>query len=77
MTSDLVGRMYQHRNRIHEGFTSKYRVNRLVYFEEHTRADDAIARERQIKRWSREKKIVLIERMNPDWLGLGENLFDG
>ena len=74
MTSDLIGRMCQHRNRVHDGFTSRYHVDRLVFVEEHARADDAIAREKQIKRWGREKKIALIESKNPTWRDLSTGL---
>ena len=74
MTSNLPGRVYQHQNRVHEGFTSRYHVYRLVFFEEFSQVDDAIARERQIKRWGKTKKLVLIGRMNPEWRDLSSSL---
>ena len=74
MTSDPVARIYQHRTRAYPGFTSKYHINRLVLIEEYSRSDDAIAHERQLKRWSRQKKVTLIERTNPTWRDLGEDL---
>jgi putative endonuclease len=75
VTSDLMGRLWQHRNRATSGFTSRYRVYRLVYFEPFTDMDSAIAREKQLKRWHRQWKINLIEAANPHWddlaIGLG------
>ncbi len=66
-TSNLEVRVKQHREGRFEGFTSAYGCNRLVWFERHTTASAAIAREKQIKRWRREKKIILIQRENPTW----------
>jgi len=66
-TRDLERRAWEHRRKILRGFTARYNVNRLVYFERFDMADDAVARERQLKRWRRSKKIWLIERMNPEW----------
>ena len=59
--------MWEHRNGVFEGFTKKYRVNRLVYYELFHDIEEAIAREKQLKGWSRAKKIALIEKMNPSW----------
>jgi len=70
VTSDLGNRGWQHKVGAHRGFTSKYRVHALVYFEELSDVYDAIAREKQIKRWRREKKVALIEKNNPQWLDL-------
>ena len=67
VTSDLVGRIWQHKNKVLVGFTSKYDVDQLVYFEPHDCAETAILRERQIKKWRREWKIRLIEERNPQW----------
>ena len=67
MTSDLAGRAWEHRERVMDGFTKKYWVGRLVYFEAHDRADIAAKRERAIKRWRRQWKIQLIEKDNPTW----------
>jgi putative endonuclease len=66
-TSALEHRVWQHKNGVHEGFTEKYQCHRLVYFESFMNADTAIAREKQLKRWSRVKKIGLIERSNATW----------
>ena len=70
MTNDLAGRAYQHKNKLVKGFTSRYNLNILVWFEEFQWVNDAIAREKQIKGWSRKKKIALIESFNPDWKDL-------
>ncbi len=68
VTSDIEGRLYEHRIEDPRLFTSRYRVHRLVYIEEYTRVDDAIDREKQLKRWRRDKKIALVESENPDWI---------
>ena len=73
ITSDLTGRVYEHRNGITPGFTSKYGVHHLVYFETFEIIDDAIKREKQLKRWRRDWKTNLIERSNPGWV----DLYDG
>ncbi len=73
MTSDLENRVYQHKNKLMKGFTKRYDVNRLVYFEETGDVDSAIAKEKQIKSWRRSKKVELIKSMNPTWKDLGEN----
>ncbi len=70
MTSDLAGRAWQHRNRVMDGFTKRYWVDRLVYFEHHETADSAARRERALKRWRRDWKIELVERSNPTWADL-------
>jgi putative endonuclease len=70
MTSDLAGRAWEHRERMVGGFTSRYWVGRLVYFEEHETADSAQRREYLMKRWRRDWKIELIERTNPTWRDL-------
>ena len=75
VTSDLERRMWQHRPKIFKGFTADYGVTRLVWYEEYRMVDDAIAREKQLKRWRRQWKINLIETANPHWddlaVGLG------
>jgi putative endonuclease len=73
MTNDLQRRTYQHKNKLIEGFTKKYNVTRLVYFEMYGDVRDAIAREKQIKKWRRSKKIDLIESLNPKWRDLSED----
>ena len=72
VTSDLTRRLDQHRSDGGSGFTTRYRVNKLVYFESFDRIEDAIAREKQIKGGSRADKIALIESVNPDWKDLAE-----
>ena len=67
VTNDLERRLREHREKATAGFTARYNVTRLVYFEQYDRAADAIAREKQLKGWTRAKKIALIERMNPTW----------
>jgi len=73
ITNNLRRRVYQHRHKLIEGFTKKYNVNRLVYFETFGEVRDAIAREKQIKGWLRSKKIALIESTNPRWLDLSDD----
>jgi len=72
MTGAGEARMIQHRNGLVSGFTSRYNVDRLVYLEETQDVNEAIAREKQIKGWTRAKKIALIESMNPEWRDLAE-----
>lgn len=67
VTSDLVKRIYQHRNDLIEGFTKKYQVHRLVYFEQTDDITSAISREKQLKRWKRQWKLELVEKENPNW----------
>ncbi len=69
-TSDLIGRVWQHKNKAIPGFTSKYNVDKLVYYEWHNRLDDMVKRERQIKDWHRAWKLRLIIDNNPDWRDL-------
>jgi putative endonuclease len=76
VTSDLEGRTYKHRTRALPAFTSRYGVDRLVYFEETNHVLAAIAREKQIKGWTRAKKIALIESTNPEWRDLSGGWFD-
>ena len=70
LTSDLVGRVYEHKLGVVEGFTRKYKVDRLVYFETFNDLEAAALRERQMKKWNRRWKVTLIERWNPDWVDL-------
>ncbi|WP_040726054.1 GIY-YIG nuclease family protein [Thiomicrorhabdus sp. Kp2] len=70
VTSNLVQRIYQHKNHLVEGFTKKYNVDKLVYFEFHEEMSAAILREKQLKNWHREWKNNLILEMNPDWTDL-------
>jgi len=72
VTDDLVRRAYEHRNKLIEGFTQKYNITRLVYYEITGDVRAAIQREKQIKGWLRKKKIALIEAANPEWEDLSE-----
>ncbi len=73
VTNDLERRLYEHKNKLVKGFTEKYNVNKLVYFDSTTDVESAIAREKQIKGWTRQKKKDLIENMNPVWRDLSED----
>ena len=75
MTNDLARRVSQHKNKVLEGFTKKYGVTRQVYYEVHHDVREAIAREKQIKRWRRSKKIDLIGTLNPLWRDLSEDWY--
>jgi len=66
----LIGRVYQHKNDLVEGFSKKYQTHMLVYFEEHEDIKDAILREKQIKKWERKWKLRLLEEKNPEWKDL-------
>ena len=68
-------RVFEHKNKLVEGFTQKYNVDRLVYYESTEDVEAAILREKQLKNWRKEKKLVLIERMNPKWLDLSEDIY--
>ena len=70
VTSDLVKRVWQHRNNAVEGFTNRYDVHSLVWFEPHATMESAIAREKAIKEWKRRWKLDMIERQNPEWRDL-------
>ena len=70
VTSDLIKRIWQHRQDSARGFTRRYRVHDLVWFEQHGAMLDAIAREKAIKEWKRDWKIALIEQTNPEWRDL-------
>ena len=70
MTSNLLQRIWRHKDKRIDGFTKKYHVNMLVYFELHQTAESAITREKQIKKWNRSWKIRLIEEKNPLWKDL-------
>ena len=74
VTNDLVRRVHEHRTKIASGFTTRYNVDKLVYFEETSDVVGAIAREKQIKGGSREKKVELVNATNPDWRDLFDDL---
>ncbi|WP_313577367.1 GIY-YIG nuclease family protein [Brevundimonas sp.] len=73
-TDDLLKRVAEHREKLRDGFTAKYAVSRLVWYEVHDSRETAFLRERRIKEWRREWKLNLIERMNPAWADLFETL---
>ncbi len=75
VTSKLEQRIWQHKNKMIEGFTKKYNCQKLVWFETSEEIESAIAREKQIKSWSRKKKVVLINKSNPGWIDLSTRLF--
>ena len=72
VTNNLQRRVYEHKNKMIQGFTSKYNITKVVYFEFFYDIESAIKREKQIKGWLRKKKIDLIESMNPEWNDLSE-----
>ncbi|MDY0081589.1 MAG: GIY-YIG nuclease family protein [Ignavibacteriaceae bacterium] len=76
VTNDLVRRIYEHRNKLINGFTKKYNLRKLIYFEVFDRIEDAILREKRLKKWNRQWKIELIEKTNPNWIDLYERLVD-
>ena len=76
VTSDLVQRIGQHRNHMVEGFTHRYGVTRLVWYEQHATMDSAITREKRIKHWNRAWKLRLIDAMNPSWRDLWPDITD-
>ena len=75
VTGDLARRVYEHRNKLVPGFTKKYNIQYLVYYEMTSSINSAIEREKQIKGWLRAKKIALIDSINPEWKDLSEEWF--
>jgi putative endonuclease len=76
VTNNLERRIYEHKNKLIDGFSKKYNLNKLVYFETCSEIKDAIKREKQIKNWHREWKINLIESLNPKWADLSNGFSD-
>ncbi|MBK7361027.1 MAG: GIY-YIG nuclease family protein [Micavibrio sp.] len=74
MTSSLPKRIWEHKNKIVEGFSQKYDLDKLVYYEVHENAESAIKREKRLKKWDRKWKIELIQKQNPDWQDLFETI---
>jgi len=74
VTNDLKRRLYEHKNKLVKGFTEKYNVSKLVYFEQTRDVRAAITREKEIKKWRREKKNALVVQTNPEWNDLSEKL---
>ncbi len=75
VTGNLAGRVRQHKERVVEGYTKKYHVTKLVYFEEYQYVYDAIVREKQLKGWLRSKKDALVTSMNPKWRDLSDEWY--
>ncbi len=76
VTNNLHRRVYEHKKKLIPGFTHKYNINQLVYYEETSEVREAISREKQIKGWLRAKKIALIESKNPQWLDLSADWYE-
>ncbi|MEK9825326.1 MAG: GIY-YIG nuclease family protein [Methylotenera sp.] len=74
VTSDLIKRVWQHKNNVIEGFTNKYKVHLLVWYESHDNIASAISREKALKKWNRIWKLRVIEQLNPEWQDLYEQL---
>jgi putative endonuclease len=74
MTNDLIRRVYEHKHKLVPGFTARYGVDRLVYFEHTHDVAGAISREKQMKAWSRNKKVALVASANPTWQDLTETI---
>lgn len=72
-TDDIIKRMYEHKNKIFEGFTKDHHINKLVYFETVLTLNEAISREKRIKKWNRKWKVELIEKNNPEWIDLSKD----
>ena len=73
VTNNLMRRIYEHKNGIIEGFTKKYNLNKLIYFDQTNDINSAILREKRLKKWNRTWKIQLIETLNPEWKDLSES----
>jgi putative endonuclease len=76
VTNNIERRVYEHKQRLVEGFTKKYNITRLVYYETTKDVRSAIEREKRIKGWLRSKKVALIESMNPQWVDLSSDWYD-
>jgi putative endonuclease len=74
VTEDLIRRVYEHKNNLLEGFTKKYHIHMLVYYEQHGNIESAITREKRLKKWNRKWKLELIEKDNPQWRDLYEDI---
>ena len=77
VTNDLTRRVYEHQNKLVDGFTKRYNISQLVYYETTEDVNSARAREKQIKGWRRSKKVALVESSNPFWVDLAEGWYDG
>jgi putative endonuclease len=74
MTNNIVRRIYEHKKKLVEGFTKKYNIDKLVYFESTDEVEAAIKREKELKRWNRSWKVRLINKTNPEWKDLSEEM---
>ena len=75
VTNDLARRVWEHKNELNDGFTKRYHVHKLVYFEKYSSVDEAILREKQLKGWTREKKNILVKTNNPSFEDLSSKLY--
>jgi putative endonuclease len=75
VTNDLMRRIYEHKNHLVDGYTKKYKISKLVYYDQTNDIYEAITREKQIKGWLRQKKIRLIESINPTWDDISKNWY--
>ena len=76
VTNDLIKRVWQHKNKVADGFTKKYAVDKLVYYETTENIESAILREKQLKNWHRQWKINLIQSKNPEWRDLYQQIIE-
>ncbi|MEO1485883.1 MAG: GIY-YIG nuclease family protein [Bacteroidota bacterium] len=76
VTNDLKRRIYEHKHHIYKGFSARYGLDMLVYFEMHNNIKDAILREKRIKKWKRAWKLELIASTNPNWIDLAEDWYE-
>ncbi len=74
VTNDLIRRVYEHKNHLVKGFTDKYNISKLIYFEDTNDVYSAISREKQLKKWTRKKKEFLINKINPQWIDLYDSI---
>ena len=74
VTSDLIKRVWEHKNKLIPGFTAKYGISKLVYYEQHNAIMEAIRREKALKKWLRKWKLALIEADNPNWIDLYDSI---
>jgi len=77
VTSNLIKRIWEHKNKVIQGFTQKYSVDKLVYFEQYRDPENAIKREKRLKRYNRQWKLELVEKENPEWRDLYTELVSG
>ena len=77
ITSDLIKRVWEHKNKFVDGFTKKYNINKLIYYEQYSDPENAIKREKRLKKYNRKWKLTLIEKANPQWKDLYEEVTTG